>query len=97
MTTGMVAPVDFGSNSRLPCPAVFLSFVLSLFLPSVFPEDFEAFLQQIQHAYALLGGVDLEVPVKIGWHFEIEGFKASRLGLLEVSYRHLYSRRRPFA
>jgi len=48
----------------------------------MFPEDFEAFLQQIQHAYALLGRVDLEVPVKIGWHFEIKGFKAPWLGLL---------------
>jgi len=37
----------------------------------VFPEDFEAFLQQIQHANSLLGGIDLEVPVKIGRHFEI--------------------------
>jgi len=68
---GMVAPVDFGSSSRLPYPGIFPSFVLSLFLSSVFPEDFEAFLQQIQHAYSLLGGIDLEVPVKIGWHFEI--------------------------
>lgn len=82
MNTGMVAPVDFGSLLAFPDPAVFLSFVLSLFLPSVFPEDLKAFLQQIQHAYALLGGVDLEVPVKIGWHFEIKGFKAPWLGLL---------------